>query len=105
MSELLEKQFVFGQMVPKLLAFINASGKKYVLGYVQRCEECKTGKPMSLHKSKLAIDVYLFTQENDLLNDTIDHLPFGEYWESLGGSWGGRWGDGNHYSLKFGGMR
>jgi len=29
----------------------------------------------------------------------------GEYWESIGGSWGGRFGDGNHYSLKYKGRR
>lgn len=105
MSELLQKQFQFGLMVPRLLDFIAASGKKYVIGYAQRCETCKTGRPRSLHKSKLAIDIYLFTQDDEFLEHTIDHLPFGEYWESLGGSWGGRWGDGNHYSIPYQGMR
>jgi len=36
------------------------------------------------------------------------YLPLGEYWESLGGSWGGRFKsnpDGNHFSLEHNGVR
>ena len=29
----------------------------------------------------------------------------GEYWESIGGSWGGRFNDGNHYSLEHNGVK
>jgi len=29
----------------------------------------------------------------------------GLYWESIGGSWGGRFGDGNHFSLEHEGRR
>ncbi|EJY8354924.1 M15 family metallopeptidase, partial [Cronobacter sakazakii] len=39
---------------------------------------------------------------------TEDYLPLGEYWESLGGSWGGRFKtnpDGNHFSLEHNGVR
>jgi hypothetical protein len=27
------------------------------------------------------------------------------FWESIGGSWGGRFNDGNHYSLEHRGMK
>ena len=33
------------------------------------------------------------------LQSTEAHRELGEWWESVGGSWGGRFGDGNHYSL------
>ena len=58
----------------------------------------------SLHYIRLAIDLNLF-RDGIYLTDNDDHKPLGEYWESLGGSWGGRWGDGNHYSLSWEGRK
>jgi len=29
----------------------------------------------------------------------------GEYWEGMGGSWGGRFSDGNHFSLTHNGVK
>lgn len=58
----------------------------------------------SAHKWRLAQDFNLF-KNGEYLKDTADHLPLGEYWESLGGVWGGRWGDGNHYSLEYRGVK
>ena len=51
----------------------------------------------SFHYKRLAIDLNLF-RDGKYLTKTSDHLPLGLIWESLGGSWGGRFGDGNHYS-------
>lgn len=61
----------------------------------------------SFHEKGLAIDLNLF-KDGQYLTKSSDHEPLGEFWESLGGSWGGRWdmnvrmeghqGDGNHYS-------
>lgn len=58
----------------------------------------------SLHYIRLAIDLNLF-KDGKYLKKTKDHRELGEYWESLGGSWGGRFGDGNHYSLAHGGRK
>ena len=58
----------------------------------------------SLHYSRLAIDLNLF-KDGVYLPDTEDHKPLGEYWESKGGTWGGRFRDGNHYSLTYGGRK
>ena len=58
----------------------------------------------SLHYSRLAIDINLFL-DGEYLDDTEDHRPFGEYWKSIGGSWGGEFNDGNHYSLSYQGRR
>jgi hypothetical protein len=65
--------------------------------------------PRSLHKSRLAIDLNLFKQDASgrwrYLRSTEAHRPLGEYWESIGGTWGGRDNDdGNHYSIAHGGM-
>ena len=53
----------------------------------------------SFHFSGRAKDINLF-KDGKYLRKSEDHLPWGLYWESLGGSWGGRFRkkDGNHYS-------
>lgn len=51
----------------------------------------------SFHSKRLAIDLNLF-KDGKYLIDTADHEPLGLFWESLGGTWGGRFRDGNHYS-------
>jgi hypothetical protein len=54
----------------------------------------------SLHYSRLAVDFNLF-KDGVYLTETEDHKPLGQFWEQIGGSWGGRFSnpDGNHYSL------
>lgn len=54
------------------------------------------GHPHSRHKLRLAIDLNLF-KDGRYLVASSDHAELGAYWESLGGVWGGRWEDGNHY--------
>lgn len=58
----------------------------------------------SLHELGLAVDFNLF-RDGVYLDATEAHRPLGEYWESIGGAWGGRFGDGNHYSLEHEGKR
>jgi hypothetical protein len=58
----------------------------------------------SLHEVGLAVDLNLF-RDGKYLASTEDHLPLGKKWEEIGGTWGGRFGDGNHYSLEFGGRK
>lgn len=40
-----------------------------------------------------------------LLTASSGHKLLGEYWESIGGTWGGRFNDGNHYSLEHNGVK
>ena len=56
-------------------------------------------KKSSSHYLKLAIDLNIF-KDGVWLTETEDHRPLGEYWKTLGGTWGGdfRDPDGNHYS-------
>jgi len=55
--------------------------------------------PNSYHYRRLAIDLNLF-KDGNYLTETEDHRILGEFWKSLGGSWGGDFArkDGNHYS-------
>ena len=62
------------------------------------------GRRDSLHKERLAIDLNLF-RDGKYLTQTEDHRPLGEFWEAIGGSWGGRFHDANHYSLEHKGRR
>jgi len=81
--------FDLDQIAPWLKAAIPA--------WLTRLLSAKSHKTGSFHYDKLAIDLNLF-RDGKYLQDTEHHRPLGHYWESLGGSWGGRFGDGNHYS-------
>ncbi|MGL5648812.1 MAG: M15 family metallopeptidase [Clostridium sp.] len=64
------------------------------------------GHASSNHKQRLAVDFNLF-KGGKFLTSTEDHRPLGEFWESIGGSWGGRFSspDGNHYSIEHNGVK
>ena len=62
------------------------------------------GAARSNHKQKLAVDYNLF-KDGKYLASTEAHRPLGEFWESIGGTWGGRFNDGNHYSLEHNGIK
>ncbi|ELR1854532.1 M15 family metallopeptidase, partial [Escherichia coli O22:H8] len=68
----------------------------------------KTGKGIrnSLHTLRLAVDFNLFIN-GEYQTDTDAYRPLGEYWESIGGTWGGRFSraDGNHFSLEHNGVK
>ena len=88
-------------MVADLIVFAYDSGYELTFGDAY----AKTGhRKESLHYIRLAIDLNLF-RNGVYLTSTADHLPLGLYWESIGGSWGGRFNDGNHYSLAHEGKR
>jgi hypothetical protein len=88
-----EKQSRFVLMTADLIRFADSAGYELTFGDAW----AKTGHmDGSKHYDRLAIDLNLFLYGR-FLTDTNDHYPLGEYWESLGGRWGGRWNDGNHY--------
>jgi len=117
MSVLSHKQRLFSEMIGELLRWIYANGYAVTFGDAYRdprvfgeVGEFKGyGRRESNHKQRLAIDLNLFkTDERGnwvYCTSTEDHKPIGEYWESLGGAWGGRFNDGNHYSLEHEGRR
>lgn len=81
-----------------LLGYELTQGRGHVPG-----AKLKSGKP-SLHSLKLAHDLNLFINGR-YMTSTEAHRPLGLLWESIGGSWGGRFEDGNHYSLMHAGVR
>lgn len=110
-STLLQKQFLFTRLLAKLLSHAESLGYQLTLGDGYRDprvfgimgEPKGYGKSRSAHKQRLAIDLNLF-KDGKFLSASEDHRPLGEYWESLGGTWGGRFNDGNHYSLEHNGV-
>ena len=99
-----EKQSKFARMVADLIVYAYSNGYELTLGDAYRDSRCPYGYDKSLHRDRLAIDLHLF-RDGDFLANTWEHLPLGEFWESIGGSWGGRFGDGNHYSLSHEGRK
>ena len=107
-----EKQRKFSKMVGQLLLKAYEMGYEVTLGDAYRDPRVhgKMGQkkgyshPSSNHKQRLAIDLNLF-RNGKYLAATEDHRPLGEWWESIGGTWGGRFNDGNHYSLEHGGIK
>ncbi len=89
------KQFKFTYMVAQLIIF--AHGKGYTLSFGDAYAK-RGHKHGSYHYRRLAIDLNLF-KDGKYLEKTEDHQKLGEFWEAIGGTWGGRWDDGNHYSL------
>jgi hypothetical protein len=109
-----QKQRKFTRMIGLLIEFAYSKGYELTFGEAWRPEETaefyeRTGKGISnsLHTKRLAVDFNLF-KEGKWLKTTEDHLFLGLYWESIGGTWGGRFKpkpDGNHYSLEHNGVK
>lgn len=104
---LLEKQCRFAYMVMRLIAHIYSKGYQVTLGDAFRDPRVfgelgvagVYGNKNTCHKLRLAIDLNLF-RDGKYLSSTEAHRQFGEWWELQGGTWGGRFKDGNHYSLE-----
>jgi hypothetical protein len=94
----------FTLMLAQLITYAYDKGYELSVGDAFRDTRVPYGHPDSCHRKRLAMDLNLF-KEGKFMTETKDHLPLGEYWESIGGSWGGRFNDGNHYSIEYKGMR
>lgn len=98
-----EKQSKFARMIADLIIWAYDHGYELTFGDAYRDPRVHYGHPKSLHRSRLAIDLNVF-RDGVYLQIGEQYPDLGEYWESIGGSWGGRFQDGNHFSLEHGGM-
>lgn len=89
-------QSKFAHMVALLILYAYEKGYELTFSDAYAHDGHREG---SFHYKRLAIDLNLF-KGGKYLTRTEDHEPLGLFWESIGGSWGGRWEDGNHYSYK-----
>lgn len=100
-----EKQSLFARKIAELVLWAYEQGYEVTYGDFFRDPRVhgvwgvtlSYSHPYSRHKLKLAADLNLF-KDGAYLTSTEDHRPLGEKWEEMGGTWGGRWNDGNHYS-------
>ena len=81
-------------MIALLIQFAYEQGYEITFGDAWASSGHKKG---SFHYKRLAFDLNLF-RNGRWLSSTQSHEPLGIFWESIGGTWGGRWQDGNHYS-------
>lgn len=115
-----EKQRLFAKLVPRLIDKAHELGFAVTLGDAFRDPRVHGhigvkmgyGHPKSAHKHKLAIDLNLFLDVDgdgdlDFIETTERHRPLGEWWETQHSlcRWGGRFNDGNHYSLEHEGVK
>lgn len=114
METLRQKQSRFAVMVAQLINQASILGYEVTMGDAYRDprlhgaigEKKGYGHPKSAHKTRLAIDLNLF-RDGDFLASSEDHKPLGVWWESQAPDcrWGGRFNDGNHYSIELDGVK
>lgn len=108
-----QKQSRFVRLVARLIEHAYSIGYELTFGEAYRTPEqaalnAKSGSGIraSLHCERLAIDLLLF-RDGVYLKGSEDYRPLGEFWETLAPdcAWGGRFGDGNHFSIVHNGRR
>ena len=111
-----QRQSLFARRVADLIREAERLGYDVTLGEAWRSPEeaerlAAAGKGIrnSLHCQRLAIDLNLF-KDGVWLKNTPAYERLGVWWElqstdDLRWAWGGRFGDGNHFSLSHGGRR
>ena len=111
-----EKQSKFVHMVSLLISYAYMRGYELTFGDAYRDprvfgeshvnKENAYGRKNSNHKLRLAIDFNLFVDNKFITNGSHPaYVDLGEFWESIGGSWGGRYKDANHFSLEHNGRK
>lgn len=102
------------RLVPRLIDKAHELGFEITVGDAYRDprafgapgEKGPYGASYSCHKAKLAIDLNLF-KDGQYVDTTEGHRELGEWWEQQDESccWGGRFNDGNHYSMEHEGRK
>lgn len=113
---LFEKQKAFSRLVARFINDLTAEGYEITFGETWRPPETAKlysvqgkGIANSLHLIRLAIDLNLF-KDGKYLTDTEQYAVAGRIWESYSTdtcecSWGGHFGDGDHFSITHGGIK
>ena len=105
------RQIKFAKMQYKFQTWLYSNGYEFTDGEAYRTQEQqdiyfangKSKKKYSKHQDRLARDYILYIDGVCQINNPEAYRKPGEYWESLGGRWGGRFGvDPSKYSTKIG---
>jgi hypothetical protein len=110
------KQSAFAVLVARLILFSESQGYGLTFGEAYRSPEeaarlAQAGKGIaqSLHTKRLAIDLNLFIK-GVYQSESGAYRVLGEWWERHGTDdltccWGGRFNDGNHFSVAHDGRK
>jgi hypothetical protein len=109
---MVEKQARFTLMIADLIKEATNLGYQLTFGEAYRppetaiiYEKQKRGIKNSLHIKRLAVDFNVF-KNGKLLSNGEEFKDLGKYWEFvLGGTWGGNFKDGGHFSLEHEGVK
>jgi len=108
-----KKQELFASLLPVLLNHAHTLGYQVRLRELWRTKEQAewnardgSGIVNSLHCKGLAIDLVLF-RDLKMMRKTESYRQLGEFWEDIHDltAWGGRFGDGGHFSIMHGGVK
>jgi hypothetical protein len=90
----------------RLVAYLEQRPEFHALAIAVANNGKNNGILLSIHRDRLAIDLNLF-RSGVWLQRAEDHQPLGEWWERQHElcRWGGRFRDGNHYSLEHEGRK
>ena len=98
-----QRQRQFTWMIGQLIQWAYQNG--YELSFGDAYRDPRVHGEIGKRKSySSAVDFNLF-KNGKYLTRTEDYQALGEYWESIGGAWGGRFNDGNHFSVEFDGYK
>lgn len=102
----IEVQREFCALVARLIDQALVLGFTPRLGDAFRDPTVPYGHPHSTHRHRLALDL-LLDKQGKWLEDTESYRELGEWWEKVHplARWGGRWGDGNHFSFEWNGVK
>jgi hypothetical protein len=106
-----DEQAEINAIGPSGRQLLSAFLRTYPGGVFDRLADCidnnrGSGIRLSLHELSLAADLNAFKNKK-YLEYTSEYRELGEFWESLHplARWGGRFGDGNHFSLEYQGRK
>ena len=107
-----QKQRRFTKLVAEFIVKLYALGYEATLGDAYRDPRLHGavgtaggyGHASSCHKLRLALDLNLW-KGGVYLTRTEDYTEVGKVWEGMGGTWGGRFKDGNHFSMEHEGKK
>jgi hypothetical protein len=103
-----EKRCLFSRLFAQLILRAWTMGYQAAIDQVRRSKEEATrlGFSRSLHVKGLAGDLLLY-RDGKYLRSTKAHEELGLWWEAQHElcCWGGRFGDGGHYSITHGGVK
>ncbi len=96
------QQSLFAFLISHLIQWAYTQGYEITCGDFFDADNDGGHMKGSVHGYRMAADLNLF-KDGKYLSTTDSHRVLGEYWETLHPlcRWGGRFRDGNHYSLSW----